>query len=74
MNSSSIEEVDRNEIRDLAHDLRTPLTSILGFAELLLEDESFTGTSREYLEIILDESQKMSEMISARVAEVGLGD
>jgi signal transduction histidine kinase len=59
--------METEEIRDLAHELRTPLTSILGFAELLLEDESITGASREYLEIILDESQKMSEMISARV-------
>jgi two-component system phosphate regulon sensor histidine kinase PhoR len=60
--------MDTDKIRDLAHELRTPLTSILGFAELLLEDESITGKQREYLEIILDESIKMSEMISARVA------
>jgi signal transduction histidine kinase len=62
------DETTANGIRNLVHELRTPLTSVLGFAELLLEDDSITGTSREYLEIILDESIKMSEMISATVA------
>lgn len=71
MNIDSTEEGVNREILDLAHQLRTPLTSILGFAELLLEDDSITGKSREYLEIILDESQKLSEMISARVADMG---
>jgi signal transduction histidine kinase len=62
------DEVAANEMRNLAHELRTPLTSILGFAELLLEDESITGKQREYLEIILEESIKMSGMIAVRVA------
>lgn len=67
-------EIAANNIRNLAHELRTPLTSILGFAELLLEDESITGKQREYLEIIFDESIKMSGMISVRVAASDLGD
>ena len=68
------DETTANEIRNLVHELRTPLTSVLGFAELLLEDESITGRQREYLEIILDESMKMSEMISAKVAASSVDD
>jgi signal transduction histidine kinase len=62
------DEIAANNIRNLAHELRTPLTSILGFAELLLEDESITGKQREYMEIIFEESIKMSGMIAVRVA------
>lgn len=52
----------------MSHEMRTPLTSIMGFAELLLEDETITGTSREYLQIISDESRRMSEMLDHYVS------
>ena len=51
-------------IREMSHELRTPLTSIMGFAELLLEDETLTGQTREYLTVISDESRKLSEMLN----------
>ena len=50
-------------VREMSHELRTPLTSIMGFAELLLEDESLTGQTREYLTVINDESRKLSKML-----------
>lgn len=55
-------------LREMSHEMRTPLTSIMGFAELLLEDETITGTSREYLQIISDESRRMSEMLDHYVS------
>lgn len=48
---------------EFLHELRTPVTSINGFAELLLEDESITGSSREYLQFILNESARISSMV-----------
>lgn len=51
-------------IREMSHEVRTPLTSIMGFAELLLEDETITGQTREYLTVISDESRKLSEMLN----------
>lgn len=50
--------------RLFAHELRTPLTSIHGFAELMLEDESVSSESREYLQIIVRESARLSETLN----------
>ena len=48
----------------MSHELRTPVTSIQGFTELLLADENIPGESREFLEIIVSESQRLSRMVS----------
>lgn len=48
----------------MSHELRTPITSIKGFAELLLADESITDDSREFLNIIANESQRLSKMLT----------
>jgi signal transduction histidine kinase len=48
----------------MSHELRTPITSISGFAQLLLMDESMSDESKEFLEIISNESQRLSKMLS----------
>ena len=47
----------------MSHELRTPLTSINGFSELLAIDEELSSESREFVQIISSESQRMSKMI-----------
>ncbi|MGQ0542243.1 MAG: histidine kinase dimerization/phospho-acceptor domain-containing protein [Blastocatellia bacterium] len=58
------EEPPTGFARLFAHELRTPLTSILGFAELMLEDESVSTEGREYLQIIVRESARLSETLN----------
>lgn len=48
----------------MSHELRTPITSIQGFAELLLADETIPEESREFLNIIAQESQRLSKMLT----------
>ncbi|MEP6902081.1 MAG: ATP-binding protein [Actinomycetota bacterium] len=48
----------------MSHELRTPITSIKGFAELLLMDETLSEENREFLNIIANESQRLSKMLS----------
>lgn len=48
----------------MSHELRTPITSIKGFAELLLMDATISEENREFLNIIANESQRLSKMIS----------
>jgi signal transduction histidine kinase/CHASE2 domain-containing sensor protein len=59
-NLSKVEELDRQRqelIGMIVHDLRSPLTSIQGFAELML-----STPKDEYLQIIKSESERMRRM------------
>ena len=57
------ERLKSDMISLMSHELRTPLTSINGFAELVASDEKVPVESREFLQIISNESQRMSRMI-----------
>jgi signal transduction histidine kinase len=48
----------------ISHDLRTPLTSILGYLELTLEDEELTGSQRGYLEVVERNAQRLLHLVS----------
>jgi signal transduction histidine kinase len=50
----------------LAHDLRAPLTNILGFAELLLTQKGrrLHDQQRQFVEIIFDSGEKMLDQIN----------
>jgi signal transduction histidine kinase len=48
----------------MSHELRTPITSIKGFSELLLLDDKIPDESREFLNIISNESQRLSNMLT----------
>ncbi len=60
-------EIDRMKtelVSMVAHELRSPLTSISGFSELLLDDGITREQSEEYATIILKESNRLSELIN----------
>jgi signal transduction histidine kinase len=57
------EKLKSDMISLMSHELRTPLTSINGFSELLAVDEKISEESREFVQIIANESQRMSRMI-----------
>ncbi|MCW5959632.1 MAG: hypothetical protein KIS76_05670 [Pyrinomonadaceae bacterium] len=48
----------------MSHELRTPITSIQGFAEIMLADETLSEDSREFLQIIANESHRLSKMLT----------
>ncbi|WP_188455728.1 sensor histidine kinase [Virgibacillus oceani] len=58
-------ESSKNQlVVNLAHDLRTPLTSVLGYLELILKDESITEEqARHFLTIAFTKSQKLERLI-----------
>lgn len=70
------EKLKSDMISLMSHELRTPLTSINGFAELLVIDDNIPEESREFLQIISNESQRMSKMIDTflTVAQLERGD
>ncbi|RMD95121.1 MAG: PAS domain-containing protein, partial [Calditrichaeota bacterium] len=60
-------EIDRMKtelVSMVAHELRSPLTSISGFSELLLDPNTAPEQTREYATIILKESNRLNELIN----------
>ena len=52
-------------VANVSHELKTPITSIRGFAETLLDGElEDVKTSREFLEIIYEESLRLQRLIA----------
>ncbi len=48
----------------VAHELKSPLTSIFGFSELLLESNLKDSQSKEYAQVIQTESSRLTELIN----------
>jgi len=53
------------------HEIKNPLVAIGGFAKQLFESESVTGSDREKLEIIMNESLRLERYLEALQFEVG---
>lgn len=58
-------EIFRSDfINNFSHEFKTPIVSILGFARLLRSQKLDACQSREYLDIIIEESRRLSELSS----------
>ncbi len=54
------------EVSKLIHDVKNPLTSIISFSEMLLEDDSLSQEERsELLQIIYEEAKRISDILNA---------
>ncbi len=58
-----LETVRRDFVANVSHELKTPLTSISGYAETLLSDNPDTETSRRFLEIIVSNTHRMQHLV-----------
>jgi PAS domain S-box-containing protein len=66
-NITKEKEIDKMKtelVNVVAHELRSPLTSISGFSEILKDPELPNATRKEYTEIIHYESGRLAEMIN----------
>ena len=48
----------------VAHELKSPLTSIFGFSELLTQIDSSNEQFREYARVIMDESNRLTDFVN----------
>ena len=62
----SVEELRKELIANVSHDLRSPIASIQGFAEtILMKEGTLTEEERKkYLEIILQNSENLSKLVN----------
>jgi len=51
-------------VANVSHEFRTPLTSILGYVELMLDDEALRDDKRGFLEIIRRNSERLLTLVS----------
>lgn len=61
------EEYDRRRnllLSDVAHDLKTPMTAVAGYARALVEDAVSGEKRQEYLETIYNKSMQMSGLLN----------
>ena len=49
---------------DMSHEMRTPLTAISGFAELLTNEPEIPEPQRRHIEIIYREAEKLNELVN----------
>ena len=66
----SLEKVSRSDqlrvdlITNVSHDLKTPLTSMVGYLELIKKEE-LNDTVRDYVDVISARAEKLGEMINS---------
>lgn len=57
------EESRRRLILDISHDLKNPLSSILGYSNLLLEENMTDDEQKKYLKVINNNSERANELL-----------
>ena len=61
---NSIEYLRKDFISNISHELKTPIASIQGFTKLLADDNLSKEEKDEYINIILEETQRLSNLSS----------
>ena len=64
--AESLQQTERQRqefIANISHELKTPMTTIAGFAEGILDGTIPPENERQYLQIISDESRRLSRMV-----------
>jgi signal transduction histidine kinase len=61
--------VEADRVKDefvalISHDLRTPLTSIMGYLELTLDDENLTDVQRGYLTVVNRNAERLLSLVN----------
>lgn len=55
----------RKEIENISHDLRTPLTSILGYLELMKDEDITKEETNEYISMVERKSRALKDLIQS---------
>jgi len=63
-----LEAVRRDFIANVSHELKTPLTSIAGYAETLLTEDPDPETRRRFLRTLLDNARRMQQLVEDQLS------
>lgn len=59
------EEKLRASITNMSHDLRTPLTSIIGYLQMIKSEKQSEGDKKEYIEIVERRTKALQQLINS---------
>ena len=59
-----LDNMRKEFIADVSHELKTPITSIMGYADTLLEEEYDKETQSKFLNVIASEARRMARLVT----------
>lgn len=59
-----LEKIKDDLLSSVSHEMRTPLTAISGFAELLVDEQRIPEPQRRQIDIIYQEAEKLNELVN----------
>ncbi len=62
---SSVEDMRRSFVANVSHDLKTPMTTIAGFIDGILDGTVPAERRTEYLRIVSEETKRLSRLVTA---------
>ncbi len=63
-----LDNMRKEFVADVSHELKTPITSIMGYADTLLEGEYDKGTQDKFLGVIASEARRMAKLVTDLLA------
>ncbi len=60
----NLEQSRREFVANVSHELRSPITSIHGFADGMLDDTIPPESHKQYLQVIVDETRRLTKLIA----------
>ena len=59
-----LDNMQKEFVADVSHELKTPITSIMGYADTLLEGEYEKETQDKFLNVIASEARRMARLVT----------
>ena len=59
-----LDNMQKEFVADVSHELKTPITSIMGYADTLLEGEYDKETQTKFLNVIATEARRMAKLVT----------
>ena len=59
-----LDDMRKEFVADVSHELKTPITSIMGYADTLLEGEYEKETQDKFLTVIASEARRMAKLVT----------